>query len=203
MRKIIVLNRISVDGYYSGPNGESHEWFVNDPKIEKAAHKMMEPDTVLMGRITYQLFESYWPKAATDKNLPIDAQEMGRELNEMTKLVFSRTLDDVNWENAVLVKNNLTEVARELKREPGGDIVIFGSGTIVQQLTAQALIDEYIFVVTPVILGEGKSFFKDVSQLKLKLLDTKAFNSGNVIFHYGIEGKETNTPKRKAEFIYE
>ena len=203
MRKIIVLNRISVDGYYSGPNGESHEWFVDDPKIEKAAHELMDPDTTLLGRVTYQLFESYWPNAATDKKLPTDVQKMGRELTEMTKVVFSRTLRDLNWDNTVLVRSNLVDEAKALKSESGGDIVIFGSGTIVQQLTAEGLIDEYIFVVTPVILGEGKSFFKDVSQISLELLNTKAFKSGNVMFHYRTRKNEKSKEKRKAEFMYE
>ena len=184
MRKVIMFNRISIDGFFAGPNGESHEWFINDPKVDKAAHKMMQPDTVLFGRVTYQIFENHWPKVAKDKTAPKEARATGKELNKMTKLVFSKTLNEVNWENTELIQGDLIEEVRKLKQGDGPDMVIFGSGTIVQQLTDKGLIDEYIFVVTPVILGAGKSFFKDVKKLSIKLLGTKDFNSGNVILHY-------------------
>jgi dihydrofolate reductase len=184
MRKIIMFNRMSMDGFFAGPNGESHEWFVQDPEVDKAAHEMMEPDTVLFGRITYQLFESHWPKMAKDPKAPKEAKATADELKKMDKLVFSKTLKDVNWENSKLVEGNLVDEVKKLKSGDGPDIVIFGSGTIVQQLTREQLIDEYVFVMTPVILGEGKSFFEDVRKLDLELLETRGFKSGNVMLHY-------------------
>jgi dihydrofolate reductase len=184
MRKVIMFNRISIDGFFAGPNGESHEWFINDPKVDKAAHKMMQPDTVLFGRVTYQIFENHWPKVVKDKKAPKEARATGKELNKIKKLVFSKTLREVTWENSQLIQDNLHEEVRKLKQEDGPDMVIFGSGTIVQQLTDKELIDEYIFVVTPVILGAGKSFFRDVKKLNLKLLKTKDFDSGNIMLHY-------------------
>jgi dihydrofolate reductase len=191
MRKLIVFNRISVDGFFAGPNGESHEWFINDPKVDAAAHKMMHPDTVLFGRVTYQVFENFWPKNAADKKAPKRARETGEELNEMKKVVFSKTLNEVTWQNTRLVKDDLVEEVRKMKAGDGPDIVIFGSGTIIQQLTAEALIDEYLLVLTPVILGKGKSFFHDVSQLPLTLLQTKNFKSGNAMLHYQTDRVKT------------
>jgi dihydrofolate reductase len=178
-----MFNRVSVDGFFAGPNGEI-DWFVMDPNVDKALHEMMQPDTILFGRVTYQLFEGHWPKVATDPNAPKEARIIANELNEMTKVVFSKTLKEVTWENSKLVKGNLAKEVRKLKQGNGHDIVTFGSGTIVQQLTAEGLIDEYLFVVTPVILGAGKPLFKDVKKLNLELLETRDFKSGNVLLTY-------------------
>jgi dihydrofolate reductase len=97
MRKIVMFNRISMDGFFAGPNGESHEWFINDYNVDEAAHEMMEPDTVLFGRVTYQIFEDHWPKEETNPKAPKEAKATAKELKKMNKLVFSRTLKEVSW----------------------------------------------------------------------------------------------------------
>ncbi|MDY9926918.1 dihydrofolate reductase family protein [Methanosarcina sp.] len=191
MRKIIMFNRISVDGFFAGPNGEI-DWFIADHELDKALHEMGEPDmdspdTVLLGRVTYQLFESFWPKVAADPESPEEARVIANELNQMTKVVFSKTLKEVSWQNTRLVKGNVIGEVSRLKQEKGSDILIFGSGTIVQQLADEGLIDEYLLAVTPVVLGTGKPLFKDVKKLNLKLLETKKFKSGNVLLHYETE----------------
>ncbi len=183
MRKVVMFNRVSVDGFYAGADGNM-DWFVTDHEVDKAIHEMMQPDTILFGRVTYQLFESYWPKVAVDPNAPKEAQILANELNQMTKVVFSRTLKEVTWENSELIKSNVLDEVRKLKQGRGADIVIFGSGTIVQQLSDKGLVDEYLILVTPVILGSGKSLFKDVNKMNLKLLQTRDFTSGNVLLHY-------------------
>jgi dihydrofolate reductase len=104
----------------------------------------------------------------------------------MTKVVFSKTLKDVSWENTRLVEGDVAKQVSRLKQGKGSDILIFGSGTIVQQLTAEGLIDEYLFAVTPVILGAGKSLFNGVQKLDLELLETRNFKSGNSLLHYKI-----------------
>lgn len=190
MRKVVMFNRVSVDGYFAGQNGEI-DWFVADPELDKALHEMggpdaVAPDTVLLGRVTYQLFESHWPKVAADPNAPRDARIIAEELNRMTKVVFSNTLKEISWENTKLVKGDAAKEVSRLKQEKGSDIMIFGSGTIVQQLTAGGLIDEYLFAVTPAILGAGKSLFNGVQKLDLDLLETRSFKSGNVLLHYKI-----------------
>jgi dihydrofolate reductase len=183
MRKVVMLNRVSVDGFFAGPNGEI-DWFIHDPEVDKAAHEMMHPDTLLLGRVTYQMFESYWPPIATDPNAPQEARIIANELNEMTKVVFSRTLGDVTWVNTKLVKDDLAGEVKKLKQGVGPDITIFGSGTIVQQVANQGLIDEYLITVTPVVLGTGRPLFQDVKNINLKLLETRKFKSGNVLLHY-------------------
>ena len=179
-----MLNRISIDGFFAGPNGESHEWFVADPKVDKASRKMVgEADTVLFGRTTYQIFENHWPKVAADPKAARAERAVGNELNKMTKVVFSNTLKEVTWENSKLIKGDLVKEVRKLKQKDGSGMLIFGSGTIIQQLTAERLIDEYLFVLTPVILGAGKQLFKDVNKLNLELREEKSFKSGNVLLH--------------------
>jgi dihydrofolate reductase len=188
MRKVIVLNRISIDGFFAGPNGEI-DWFIHDPEVDKAAHEMMSPDTLLLGRVTYQMFESYWPHVKEDPHAPKEARTTANELDQMTKVVFSKTMKEVTWKNSKLVNGDVAKEVRKLKQGKGPDITIFGSGTIIQQLTREGLIDEYLLIVSPVIVGMGKLMFKDVNKLNLKLLETRSFHSGNVLLHYGLAGK--------------
>ena len=170
-------------------------------KLTKAAHEMMEPDTVLFGRITYHIFENFWPKQATDPEVSKEAKVTAEELKKMTKIVFSRRLKEVAWENSKLINGNLIGEVKKLKQGDGPDIVIFGSGTIVQQLTDAGLMDEYLFVVTPVILGAGKSLFNDVKKLDLKLLEVRDFKSGSVMLHYQAKDKLSAGEKRKASSL--
>ncbi len=186
MRKVTMLNRVSIDGFFAGPNGEI-DWFVHDPQVDKAAHEMMRPDTLLLGSVTYQMFASYWPHVAMDPNAPKEALVLANELTQMTKVVFSKTLKKVAWENTQLVKGNIIQEVKELKQGQGADITIFGSGTIVQQLANEGLIDEYLIVVTQVVLGTGRPLFKDVKRINLELLEARDFNSGNVLLHYRIK----------------
>jgi dihydrofolate reductase len=183
MRKIVMLNRISLDGYFAGPNGEI-DWFIHDPAVDQAAHEMMRPDTLLLGRLTYQMFESYWPPVAQDPNAPPEARVLADELNQMTKVVFSKTLQEVTWQNTHLVDGDLTAAVAQLKQGQGADITIFGSGTVVQQLAKEGLINEYLFILTPVVLGTGKPLFEAVDRFNLDLLETRHFKSGNVLLHY-------------------
>ncbi len=197
MRKIIMLNRISIDGFFASLNEKTFgmDWFVQDPKVDKAAHKLgdnADTPSLLLGRITYKGFESAWVPRLKDPNAPKEMKAVAEELTNMPKLVFSKTLkeNEISWENTTLFTGNLAEVVKKLKQKKGGDIMIMGSGTIVQQLSNEGLIDEYAFILTPVIAGEGKPLFKDVKKLNLELLKTKSFNSGNVILHYGIARKK-------------
>src|SRR6185369_77378 len=108
---------------------------------------------LMFGRVTYEMMESYWPTPQAYKNDPVVAEGM----NQMQKIVFSKTLDEVSWKNTKLVKRGLAAEVRKLKKEPGKDIVIMGSGTIVSQLTKEALIDSYQLVEIPVVLGKGRT----------------------------------------------
>jgi dihydrofolate reductase len=189
MRKIVMLNRVSIDGFFASLNEQTWgmDWFVHDPEVDKAAHELgghSATPLLLLGGITYRGFERSWVPRLKDPNAPKEMKAVAEELTKMTKLVFSKTIKEVTWDNTRLFNGNLIEEVTKLKQEEGADIMIMGSGTIIQQLANEGLIDEYVFIVTPVIAGEGKPLFKDVKHFGLKLLSTKSFDSGNILLRY-------------------
>jgi dihydrofolate reductase len=180
MRKVIVSNLVSLDGFIAGPNGEI-DWFRADDKefTQYAVDLVTVVGTILFGRVTYQMMASYWP-TATEEEPRITAA-----MNDLPKIVFSTTLDKLDWKNSRLVKANMGEEVSRLKQQPGKDMVIFGSGSLVSGLTRLGLIDEYRIVVNPVVLGSGIPLFKDIeNRLSLKLLTTRTFDSGVVVLYY-------------------
>ncbi|RPI81979.1 MAG: hypothetical protein EHM41_19510 [Chloroflexi bacterium] len=96
MGKTVMFNRISLDGFFAGPNGEI-EWFIHDPDVDIAVHQLMNPDTAFFGRITYQMFDNYWPKVALSPDAPEEERVIAEELTQMNKVVFTRTLKNVTW----------------------------------------------------------------------------------------------------------
>ena len=136
---------------------------------------------LVFGRITYELMASYWPTPMALKNSPVVAKGM----NDMPKIVFSRTLDNASWSNTKLVKGDLAAEMRKLKKEPGPDMVILGSGSIVSQLAQQNLIDEYQIALSPIVLGKGRTMFEGVKEkLNLKLTKSRTFGNGTVFACY-------------------
>jgi dihydrofolate reductase len=186
MRKVRMQNRISIDGFFASLNEKTNgmEWFVQDPDIEKAAHQLGTADTLILGKDTFVLFQKTWVPMLTDPKALPTMKRLAQELTNMKKIVFSTTVKTTDWENTTFYDSDLAGVVKRLKRRKGADIMIMGSGSIVQQLTKEGLIDEYAFIVTPIIAGGGKPLFQDVSQLKLDLVSTKHFASGNVLSHF-------------------
>ena len=182
VNRLIVYNQISLDGFIAGPNGEI-DWFVHDPAAISVAHDIYRSDTLLFGRVTYQLFESFWGHVADDESADPGLREAARELDSATKLVASRSLKETTWVNSRLLAGDLIDETRRLK-EAGGDIAIFGSGSIVKQLAARDLIDEYLIILTPYICGEGKTMFEGDLGARLRLLKSWDFESGNMLLHY-------------------
>lgn len=182
MRKIIVSNMVSLDGFFEGPNKEL-DWHHVDEEFNKYAIDLLnDVGAILFGRITYEMMAAYWPSPHAIKNDPVVAGLM----NSRDKIVFSKTLDKADWSNSRLIKENIAEEIIKIKHQDGGDMVIFGSGSIVCFLARQGLIDEYSLVVSPVILGNGNLLFRGIPErIKLKLIKTKTFHSGNVLLCYG------------------
>jgi dihydrofolate reductase len=191
-----MFNWVTADGYFAGPDGNL-DWVVPDEEQAKAAAETIPNfDTVLFGRRTYEIFEGFWRHAVVDASGTVpDPHHRGRRsrehgavamaLNRMTKLVFSRTLKDVSWRNSRLLRELDPREIETMKRQPGKDMIIFGSGSIVSQLTQHALIDEYQFVVCPLLLGSGQPLLSGVSKrLRLDLLEAKALPSGDVMLRY-------------------
>lgn len=181
MRKVIVSNLISLDGFIAGPNGEI-DWFGWDKELESYSKDLIASvGAIVFGRVTYELMAGYWPTATEAENdrMIIDT------MNNLPKVVFSRTLDRVEWKNSRLVKDDIEREVAKLKREPGKDMVIYGSGSIVSALAQAGLIDEYRIFVNPVILGTGIPLFPNVkNRLSLKHLGTKTFGNGLVLIRY-------------------
>lgn len=185
MRKIIVSEMVSVDGFFAGPNGEI-DWHVVDEEFNQYAIDLLNTlDTILFGRVTYQLFESYWPVAAKDPATSKNDLIIANKINAINKVVFSKTLEKVGWNNVKLVREVIRDDILKMKQQPGKNMVIYGSGSIVSEFAKLGLIDEYRFFVAPVVLGEGKSLFKGLKdKLKLKLIETRRFTNGNVLLRY-------------------
>ena len=181
MRKLIVFNAITLDGYFEGLNHDI-SWHVVDEEFNDfSIAQLHEVDTILFGRVTYEMMASYWP---TQEALR-DDQEVAGIMNSRSKIVFSKTLDKAEWENTRLVREDAAEEIMRLKREPGKDLIIFGSGKLTSSLTNLGLIDEYRIIVMPVILGKGTLLFKDVDhQVKLELVKSRTFQNGNVMVVY-------------------
>lgn len=187
MRKIYVLNRITLDGFFAGSNGEN-DWFIPDTAVDKATHEMIDAEKLLLGRISYQHLEAFWPTVTPDSAFPQPVKVMAIEVNGMTKVVFSKTLQGVTWENSQLMQGDLIQEVKELKKGNGSGLLILGSGSLIQQLSEVGLIDDYVLILTPVVLGTGMPLFKGVSRVDLKLVETRHFDSGNMVLHYTVNG---------------
>jgi dihydrofolate reductase len=183
MRKVVVLNRITLDGFFAGPNGEN-DWFIPDPAVDAATHEMIDADTMLLGRVSYEHLEAFWPHVPEDPNAPEGLRKMADEVNGMTKIVFSKTRKDFPWENSGLVTGDPVTEVKALKQRDGSDLLILGSGTIIQQLANEGLIDEYVLIITPAVLGVGMPMFKGTKLFNLKPVDVRHFDSGNIVAHY-------------------
>lgn len=184
MRQIVVFNHVSLDGYFVDENGNM-SWAKSDQRDKEwnafVAENANGDSPLLFGRVTYELMASYWPTPMADQHDPVVAERM----NKLQKVVFSRTLDRASWNKTKLVKGNLAVEIRKMKEEPGEDMVILGSGSIVSQLAQEGLIDAYQIVVIPVVLGKGRTMFDGVKEkLNLKLTKTRAFGNGNVFLSY-------------------
>lgn len=187
VRNIIVSVRVTLDGFMAGPQGEMDwmEAFFDDALATYESELQQRVDTMLLGRETYQGLASYWPQVALDPATPPDLAAFAHQLNAMRKLVFSKTLPRVEWTNATLVPEIVPEAIKQLKHEPGRDIVIYGSGSIVRTLTQLSLIDTYQVLVYPVILGSGKPLWSDsLHPVKLSLVSTQTHPSEVVVLVY-------------------
>lgn len=193
-RSIVMFNQVSADGFFADPEG-GLDWVVSDPEVHARALKgMPQTDLILFGRKTYQMFAAFWPHAlkerdeagphGADKRDPAFAA-MARWLNDTKKLVASRSLERADWSHSELCRDLDAAKVRELKQKAGKSILIFGSGSIVSQLSEWGAIDEYRFVVCPVLLGQGRTLLGSMAErVGLELLEAQPFRSGNVMLTY-------------------
>lgn len=177
MRRVIVSNVASLDGFFEGPD-KRLDWFVADEEFFAYAKEMLrDADTLLFGRATYQHMANYWPTAPAD--------EIADKMNNLPKIVFSKTLQQADWNNSRLVRNNIQEEVSKLRSQPGKDLVALGSAMLASYLLQLGLVDEYRVILTPVLLGKGTPLFKDITEkIRLKLVSATKFGSGVVLLRY-------------------
>jgi dihydrofolate reductase len=182
MRRLIAFEAVSLDGFFTDAKGDMSWAHKQDPEWNAFAASNASGDgALLFGRVTYEMMASFWPTPAAMETMPAVAEGM----NNMPKVVFSRTLEKTSWKNTKLVKGDIVAEVRKMKKESGPGMAILGSGTIVSQLAQAGLIDEFQIVVNPIVLGKGRTLFEGVKEkLALQLIKTRAFGNGNVVLYY-------------------
>jgi dihydrofolate reductase len=183
MRRLVAFENVTLDGYFAATDGDigwAHG--VPDPEFDAfVADNASGGGQLLLGRKTYELMAGYWPTPSASQQAPMVAERM----NQLPKVVFSRTMDTVSWSNTKLVKGDLPAAIRRMKNESGPGMAILGSGSLVSQLAQEGLIDEYQLVVNPVVLGKGRALFDGImARLGLKLTGSRVFRNGKVFLCY-------------------
>ncbi|WP_276353251.1 dihydrofolate reductase family protein [Cohnella caldifontis] len=187
MRKLVLFLHASLDGFVEGPNGEMDiGWVSYDADLEKHAKEILSTaDAVIWGRGTYQMMHGYWPSVPSDPSASQHELEHAAWIEQTSKIVFSTTLEKVEWNNSRLVKENVKEEILNLKEQPGKDMVILGSPRLAHRLMQLDLIDEYKITVSPVLIGSGLPLFQGLREkINLKLIENKTFDSGAIGLYY-------------------
>lgn len=195
MGRIVMFNQSSVDGYFAALDG-SLDWVVSDETVGKEAMESGPGiDTIIFGRRTYEMFASFWPHVLDDSPTSPDPHDPGRRsttmramavfFSETPKLVFSRTLDEASWSHTRVIGELDAVEIDAMKRRSAKDMIIFGSGSIVTELSRHGLIDEYQIVVSPVLLASGRNLLGElIGPVRLELLGARPFLSGVVMLRY-------------------
>jgi dihydrofolate reductase len=186
MRKVIHSLSLTLDGFYAGPNGEL-DWVIADEFLhEYSTDLIKKSDTIIFGRVMYQLLEEHWPTAESIPTLAPSELAFAKAINAIPKIVVSRTLDNATWNNTKVERGDIVDLVSTMKQQPGKDLMIGGGSGIVATLAQNRLVDEYHFTVNPIALGRGKAFFGELrEELRLKHLSTTVLDSGVVLQKYG------------------
>ena len=188
-RKLKLHVHMSIDGFISGPNHEN-DWidFSWDEKLKEFEKRLHAPvDTILLGRKMTNEFISYWSNVID--NLDDQEHSFAKKMTETPKIVFTITLTKSQWANTEIATGDLKEEITKLKnQEGGGDIIVYGGASFDSSLIKENLIDEFILLVNPVAIGNGKTIFKDLKTIrKLSLVESMTFESGTVLLHYEVK----------------
>ncbi|WP_330442229.1 dihydrofolate reductase family protein [Flavobacterium sp. C4GT6] len=181
MRKLTMYNFITLNGFYKGIN-EDIRWHRHGSEEEGFSQDSLQhKNTLVFGRVTYQMMASYWPTAMAMESMP----EVAKGMNSAEKIVFSNTLTQTDWQNTKILTGDIIETMRNLKQQSGNDMTILGSGSIVSQMANANLIDNYEIMIDPVAIGNGTPLFKGIdNNLNLKLTNSRVFKSGVILLSY-------------------
>lgn len=188
MRKLVVSMNLSLDGFMAGPE-QGLDWHLEcwtSEMGDELSLQLAKADTIVLGRITFNNMAAYWPARSRQ---PYHCREedfvYATMMNTYAKVVFSKTLQQPAWHNTTVARGNLSATIGELKKKNGKDMMVYGSGSLADELIQEGLVDEYQLWIHPVILGKGRSFFAAVQQsMDLKLMNTKTFKTGVVVLYY-------------------
>ena len=185
MRNLIFFMHTSLDGFVAGLNGEMRWIKVDEEIFDFVATLTERADTALYGRVTYEMMQSYWPKAGEQPNASKHDKEHSAWYNNVRKVVLSKTIRETGLQNTKVISDQLSDNIYHLKQQEGKNILIFGSPGASQSLLKEGLIDEFWLLVNPIILGQGMPLFKDITATtKLKFVESKTFACGVIALHY-------------------
>jgi dihydrofolate reductase len=191
MRKLIVCNIVSLDGYYEGPGGDVMALPFDEGFDDYNAERLRAADTLLLGRKSYEGFKSYWPPIADDPNARPVEREISRLNTAIEKVVVSDSLtpDPAEpWNTRIVSRADAHKQITELKNGPGRDILVFGSHTLWNDLLAHGLVDELHLMIGAGVLGAGTPAFEGRPPVSLRLIDTRTWDgSGLVLTRYAVE----------------
>ena len=184
MRKLRLQVQISIDGCIAGPNNEM-DWLVWDDNYIKYLNEITESvDTIIMGRKMVDEFIPYWTEVMNKPDDPWNA--FAKKMVEIPKVVFTKTLYKSEWANTDIATGDLKDEITKLKNLDGGDIIVYGGASFDSSLIKGKLIDEFYLFVNPIVIGKGKTIFKNLEIQKLRLIESKVFDCGLVLLHYEI-----------------
>jgi len=176
MRRVVLMMSTSIDGFVAGPHG--HAGALPEPEQLKRwkLERIRRAGTHIMGRVTYEEMATYWPTSSDDYAAP---------MNEIPKVVFSKTLGEATWPESSVARGDLADEIASLRRRAGGEIIAWGGAGFAQSLSRAGLVDQYVLVIHPVAFGGGLPLFRDLSDaLRLDLFEARTFDSGTVLHVY-------------------
>lgn len=192
MRKLILYMHVSLDGFVQGEHDWDIGWIIHDEEMERYADESFKTvDTVLWGRGTFLGMQQHWTAVPGNPDASEHDKAHAAWLNETLKVVFSTTLENVDWNKSVLIKKNIAEEVQKLKNQEGRDMIIIGSPRLAHSLMQHNLIDEFRVNVNPIVLGRGLPLFQDVQKrIPLELVQNKTFRNGVIGLIYRVKHEQ-------------
>ena len=185
MRKLVLFMHVSLDGFASDSNN-GLDWISYDSELQQYADGIVSTvGSPVYGRVTYELMAGYWPTVLNNPNASEQSKKHAQWVDNVTKIVFSRTMKNADWNNTIVINDNIEEEIKKLKQQPGKDLVIFGSPGLSHSFMELDLIDEYQLTLNPVLLGAGKPIYENIkNKTNLKLVKATPLKSGVIGLHY-------------------
>lgn len=181
MGKLNSFTFMTLDGYYKGPNNDISWHPHGGDAAEYASQKSKGENTLVFGRVTYEMMAGFWPSPMAKESFP----EVAEGMNKAEKIVFSRTLKNASWSNTRIIHNDIISEMKHLKKTSERDMTILGSGSILAQFASHGLVDTFIIMLDPVAIGKGTPIFQNIeNRLDLKLVDQRVFKSGIMVMTY-------------------